>query len=101
MKEIIGKAKHTKKSDFPRKLKISNKIKTGEDEIENKFNKYFLGIGPSLAKIIPDSSMPFESFLKRVKTTLPGQSLSINKLKDIFFSLKTNKSSGVDKINLM
>ena len=35
MKEIIGKAKHTKKSDFPRKLKISNKIKTGDDEIEN------------------------------------------------------------------
>ena len=27
MKEIIGKAKHSKKSNFPQKLKIVNKIK--------------------------------------------------------------------------
>ena len=43
--------------------------------------------------------MPCESFLKRVNTTLPSQSLSINKLKDAFFSLKTNKSPGADEIN--
>ena len=30
---------------------------------------------------------------------LPSQSLSINELKDAFFSLKTNKSSGADEIN--
>ena len=39
MKEIIGKPKHSK--NFPRKLKIGNKIKTGEDELVNEFNKYF------------------------------------------------------------
>ena len=99
MKEIIGKAKHSKKSNFPRKLKIGNKIKTGEDEIANEFNKYFADIGSSLAKSIPDSSMLFESFLKRVNTTLPSQSFSINELKDAIFSLKTNKSSGTDEIN--
>ena len=38
MKEIIGKAKDNKKSNFPRKLKIGNKIKTGKDEIANEFN---------------------------------------------------------------
>ena len=38
--------------------------------------------------------MPFKSFLKRVNTTLPSQSL-----KDASFSLKTNKSPGADKIN--
>ena len=31
MKERIGKAKHIKKPNFSRKLKIDNKIKTGED----------------------------------------------------------------------
>ena len=31
MKERIGKAKHIKKPNFSRKLKIGNKIKTGED----------------------------------------------------------------------
>ena len=35
MKEIFGKAKHSKKSNFPRKLKIDNKIMTGEDEKAN------------------------------------------------------------------
>ena len=98
MKEIIGKAKHSKKSNFPQKLKIGNKIKTGENEIANEFNKYFADTGPSLAKHIPKSSIPFESFLKRVNT-LPSQSLSINQLKDAFFSLKANKSPGADEIN--
>ena len=94
MKEIIRKAKLSKNSNFPRELKIGNKIKTGEGEIVNKFNKYFADIGLSLTKNISDPLMPFESFLKRVSTTLPSQSLSINGLKDAFFSLKTNKSSG-------
>ena len=53
----------------------------------------------SLAKNVPDPSMPLESFLKRVNTTLPSQSLSINELKDAFFPLKTNKSSGADEMN--
>ena len=46
--------------------------------------------------------MPFESFLRRPNTTnitLPSQSLPINELKDAFFPLKTNKSSGADEVN--
>ena len=88
MKEIIGKGKHfPKKSNFPQKLKIDKKIKTDENEIANEFNKYFADIGPRppLAKNIPKPSIPFEGFLKRVNTTLPSQSLSINELKDAFF----------------
>ena len=99
MKEIIDKVKHSKKSNFPQKPKIGNKIKTGENEIANEFNKYFADIGPSLAKNIPKPSILFESFLKRVNTTLPIQSLSIIELKDAFFSMKTNKSPGADEIN--
>ena len=79
--------------------KIDNKIKTSEDEITNEFNKYFADTGPSSAKNIPNPSMPFESFLKRVNTALPSQSLSINELRDSLFSLKTSKSHGADKIN--
>ena len=89
MKEIIGKPKYSK--NFPRKLKTGKKIKTGEDEIVNEFNKYFAGIAPSLAKNIPDPSISFERFLKRVNTTQPSQSLSIKELKDAFFSLKEQK----------
>ena len=93
MKEIIGKAKYSNKSNFPQKLKIVNKIKTSENVMANEFNKYFVDIGPSLAKNILKPSIPFESFLKRVNTTMPSQSLSANELKDAFFSLKTNKKS--------
>ena len=75
MREIIGKAKHSKKSNFPWKFKIGNKIKTVEDEIANEFNKYFADIGLSLVKNIPNLSIPFERFLKRVNTTLPSQCL--------------------------
>ena len=82
------------------KHKIGHKIKTGEDDIANKFDKYFVYIGPSLAKNIPNPSISFERFLKRVNTTLPSQSLSIKELKDNFlFSLKANKSTGADEIN--
>ena len=65
VKEIIGKAKHSNKSASPQKHKIDNKIKTGEDETANKFNKYFADIGPSIAKNIADPSMPCE------ESTLP------------------------------
>ena len=85
MKEIIGKAEQSKKSNFPRKLKIGNKIKTSEDKIANEFNKYFADIGSSLAKNVPNPSITLESILKRVNTTLPSQSRSINELTDAFF----------------
>ena len=91
IKEITGKAKHSKKLNIAWKLKIGNKIKTGEDEIANEFNKYYADIGPCLAKNIPNPSMPFESFLKRVNTTLSSQSLSINELKVPFFSENKQK----------
>ena len=84
MKEITVKAQDSKKSNFPGKLKIG---KTGADEIGNEFKKYFVDNGPSLAQNIPNPSIPFESFLRKVNTTLPSQPLSINELKDAFFSL--------------
>ena len=65
MKEIIGKAKHSNKSKFLWKLKIDNKIRTGEDEIVNEFNKYFVDIGPSLAENISNHRCRLE------ESTLP------------------------------
>ena len=62
MKEIIGKAKHSKKSNFPQKIKIANKIKTGENEIANEFSKYFADIGSSLAKISPSHQYHLKVF---------------------------------------
>ena len=79
--------------------KIVNKKKIGEDKIASEFNKYFADIGPSLAKNLPGQLILFESFLERVNSTLLSQSLSINELKDAFFSLKTSRSPSADEIN--
>ena len=48
---------------------------TGEDEIATEFNKKLVDIGPSLAKLFPNPSLPLECFLKRVNITLHSQSL--------------------------
>ena len=99
MKEKVGKGKHSNRSNFLRKLTIDKKIKISENERKNEFDKYFVDIGPYLAKRIPDPSMPFEVFLKRVNSTFSSQFLSINEMIDASFSLKTNKSPGADEMN--
>ena len=63
------------------------------------FKEFFTEIGPSVTIKIPSSSKPFESFLKKASTILPGRYITINQLKDAFFSIKMNKSTGVDKIS--
>ena len=42
---------------------------------------------------------PLKVFWKKAGTTLPERYLTINELKDAFFSLKMEKSTGADKIS--
>ena len=72
---------------------------TDEELIAKSFNKYFAEIGPKLAKNIQKSSINFESFMKTCDRTQAESSLTINELKDAFFSLKINKSPGYDEIS--
>ena len=99
MKEIIGKMHQHNKSKLPRKLFVDKKYITLETGIAKKFNEFFTEIGPSLTRKIPTPSKPFESFLKKTSTTLPERCLTINELKDTFFSLKMNKSISTDEIS--
>ena len=57
----------------------------------NEFNNFFTDIGLKLAKKTPESSQPFESHMKKVSTEMENKPLSINELKDAFFSLKITK----------
>ena len=41
----------------------------------------------------------FESYIKRVNPEMENKSLTVNELKEAFFSLKTNKSTGYDDIS--
>ena len=51
-----------------------------------------------LAKQIPKSKFSFESYLVKTSATMQHKSVSINQLRDAFFSLKLNKSPGYDEI---
>ena len=49
---------------------------------------FFTNIGAELAKLIPNASRSFESYIKKVDTAMPTDSLTINGVKKAFFHLK-------------
>ena len=87
MKELIGK---TRKSELhlPGKLLINEQEVSGEEEMANEFNTFFTNVGAELAKNIPNTSRPFESYINKVDTTMPTDSLTIYEVKEAFFHLK-------------
>ena len=72
---------------------------TETESIAESFNKYFTQIGPKLAKDIGTSTKSFNECIKKHGTTQPEKAISVNELKDAFFSLKINKSTGYDDIS--
>ena len=96
MKELIGK---TRKSEphLPGKL-LSNELEVSrKEEMTNEFNTFFKNIGAELVKNIPNTRRPSERYIKKVDTTMPTDSLTINEVKEAFFSLKISKSPGYDE----
>ena len=77
MKEVLGKCT-TKSSSLPTKITVN----------KTEFNKFFTNIGTDLAHKIPNALKRFDSYITKVSTSMESQPLSINKLKDAFFSLK-------------
>ena len=76
----------------PSKKVTVNKINSFDKaKIANKFNKIFANIGIELAKNIPAAKTTLETQLWRL---LGLNLLSINKLKDTFYSLKISYSPG-------
>ena len=64
-----------------------------KEEIANEFDTFFTNIDAELAKKVPNASKQFESYSKKVETTMLTDSLTINEIKEAFFSLKMKKSS--------
>ena len=62
--------------------------------IAKHFNSYFTKIA-NLANKIEKSSMNFEGYIKKCNSIQPEHPLNNNELKDVFFSLDINKSSGL------
>ena len=86
-------------SSLPKKIIHKAKTITDVPLIANHFNSYFTEIGPNLVNKIEKSSINFEGYIKKCNNIQPEHPLSINELKDSFFSLGINKSSGFDGIS--
>ena len=71
---------------------------TNETQIAKNFNKFFTEIDPRLAKEIETPIILFGDYLKHCDAKHPDTPVSINKLKDVFFPLQVNKSSGYSGI---
>ena len=98
MKDIIGKWK-IKSTNLPPKLTINKVDVYNKPKIADTFNDFFTNIGQKLAGQIPKSSKAFETYINKVNVMMDSKPLLINELKDAFFSLNINKSSGADDVS--
>ena len=83
MKEIIGKSK-VFRQNLPNNLKINKKSITDKKIIADKFNEFFINIGPNLAAKIPPSNTNFDSYLPHVCTIFAEKSVTEEELKRHF-----------------
>ena len=99
IKQIIDKQANNKQ--FPKYFLIENATISDPMEIANKFNKYFIDVGPSLANnIIPPPDKSFKDYLIGQTTTqFKIQFISEKNVTDIINKLKPKTSCGVDKIS--
>ena len=72
---------------------------TETESIAESFDKYFTKIDPNLVKDIVTSIKSFNEYIKKHGTTQPEKVISANELRNVFFSLKINKSAGYDDIS--
>ena len=97
MKELTGKSRIGKLSS-PQKIVIDKIEIVGKTKTAYEFNKFFINLVPKLAHKIPQPLKRFESYTSKVNTGTENKPITVNELKEAFYSLKTNKSTGYDDI---
>ena len=93
MKELIGKV------NLPQKITVNIVHLFDETKIVHELNSFFANVGKNLASKIPNVSTPFKYFVNKSDFVMETKPLSMNELKDAFYSLKSNKSPGYDDIS--
>ena len=96
--ELIGKA--SKKQNLPSQFKEGVDIITDENEIANRFNKYFTNVGPSLSKKIPKTPNSFNKYLNNnYVESIFLDPITTTEVENELKKLNPNKGSGLDDIN--
>ena len=98
MKDLIEKIK-LKSSNLPRRITVKDVHIFDERKIAKELNAFFTNIGSKLAIKISNVSTTFESYINKSHSIMETKHLSMNELKDTFFSLKINKSPAYDDIS--
>ena len=78
---------------YPSRKHAINKVDVyNKHEIADGFNDFVTNIGQKPASQIPKSFKTFETYINKVNVVMDSKLLSINELKDVFFTLKINKA---------
>ena len=99
MKEIQENLNYYILHTLPQKVTVNKINLFDKAKIANEFNKFFSNIGIELASKIATARSTFENYVETVNSTMESNPLTINELKDAFFSLKINKTPGYDEIS--
>ncbi|XP_065678128.1 uncharacterized protein LOC136093129 [Hydra vulgaris] len=102
MKEITGKQKSCL-GFLPQMIKVDNISLYDPRAISHEFNKFFIGIGPSLSNRISNTTASFNDFLVPMDNCICSDELSselsFKEFEVALNSVKRNKATGADKIN--
>lgn len=97
--EVINKNKP--KPELPDCFIASNTLITDTIEISNRFNEYFINVGPNLAAEIPDSDANITTGLgERSINSIFVDAVTENEVEFEISQLNANKSCGHDEIPL-
>ena len=77
------------KGSFPRRITIDGQEIFDQGKITNCF---FVGIGPKLASIIPESQTKFDQYLKPHQTLMSEANLIDDEIKEALRSLKAQQN---------
>ena len=85
---------------LPEKVALENKEITDQETIVEKFNEFYVNVGPSVASKIPQNNNGYKSYLPDITTLFDEQDLTQQELNEAVASLKPNKRPGCDSIHV-
>ena len=99
LKEVINKNRPNNNVNF--EFNEDNSILRDPKIIADRFNSYFVNVGPNLAKNIPNADCDVSSYLKGVHNdSFFVSPVTENELLNFILKEKENKASGYDEISI-
>ena len=90
-----------RKCNYPEEFKLNDIFIRGNQNIANKFNEYFVNVGPSLAAKIPNCGRPFDSYMAdRAENTMFLSPTSEQEIISLVNNMKSKSSTDCNDINM-